>query len=83
MKFVAVAQDVDYTKPEGRMFMGMLATLAQYYSDNLAQETRKGKAERRAQGLYNGSIPFGMIKGDHGIPALILRLSLACKWPLR
>lgn len=68
VKFVAVAQDVDYTKPEGRMFMGMLATLAQYYSDNLAQETRKGKAERKAQGLYNGSIPFGMIKGDHGVP---------------
>lgn len=60
VKFVAVAQDVDYTEPEGRMFMGMLATLAQYYSDNLAQKTRKGKAERKAQGLYNGCIPFEM-----------------------
>lgn len=60
VKFVAVAQDVDYTEPEGRMFMGMLATLAQYYSDNLAQETRKGKAERKTRGLYNGCIPFEM-----------------------
>jgi DNA invertase Pin-like site-specific DNA recombinase len=68
VKFVAVAQDVDYTKPEGRMFMGMLATLAQYYSDNLAQETKKGKAERKAQGLYNGPLPFGMRKGDDGVP---------------
>jgi site-specific DNA recombinase len=68
VKFVAVAQDVDYTRPEGRMFMGMLATLAQYYSDNLAQETKKGKSERKAQGLYNGLLPFGMTKGPDGIP---------------
>ena len=53
--FIAVAQpDLDYTRPEGRLFMGMMATLAQYYSDNLSQETKKGKAERKAQGLYNG-----------------------------
>ncbi len=67
--FVAVAQpDLDYTRPEGRLFMGMMATLAQYYSDNLAQETRKGKAERKAQGLHNGRLPFGMTKGPDGIP---------------
>ncbi len=67
--FVAVAQpDLDYTRPEGRLFMGMMATLAQYYSDNLSQETKKGKAERKAQGLYNGHIPFGMMKGADGIP---------------
>lgn len=67
--FVAVAQpDLDYTRPEGRLFMGMMATLAQYYSDNLSQETKKGKAERKAQGLWNGHIPFGMTKGPEGIP---------------
>ncbi|MDP9375263.1 MAG: recombinase family protein [Chloroflexota bacterium] len=67
--FVAVAQpDLDYTRPEGRLFMGMMATLAQYYSDNLSQETKKGKAERKAQGLHNGHIPFGMMKGSVGIP---------------
>lgn len=67
--FIAVAQpDLDYTRPEGRLFMGMMATLAQYYSDNLAQEVKKGKAERKAQGLYNGHIPFGMMKGAGGIP---------------
>jgi DNA invertase Pin-like site-specific DNA recombinase len=68
VKFMTVAQDVDYTKPDGRLFMGMLATLAQYYSDNLSQETKKGKAERKAQGLYNGHLPFGMIKGEGGAP---------------
>lgn len=67
--FVSVTQpDLDYTRPEGRLFMGMMATLAQYYSDNLSQETKKGKAERKAQGLYNGHIPWGMMKGGDGIP---------------
>jgi len=69
VSFVAVAQpDLDYTRPEGRLFMGMMATLAQYYSDNLSQETKKGKAERKAQGLYNGHIPWGMMKGPDGLP---------------
>ncbi len=80
--FVAVAQpDLDYTRPEGRLFMGMMATLAQYYSDNLSQETKKGLAERKAQGLYNGHIPWGMMKGGDGIaianPATIEGLLLA------
>ncbi len=67
--FVAVAQpDLDYTRPEGRLFMGMMATLAQYYSDNLSQETKKGKAERKAQGLWNGHLPWGMMKGADGVP---------------
>jgi DNA invertase Pin-like site-specific DNA recombinase len=69
VSFVAVAQpDLDYTRSDGRFFMGMMATLAQYYSDNLSQETKKGKAERKAQGLYNGHLPFGMMKGSDGIP---------------
>lgn len=34
--------------------MGMMTTLAQCYSDNLSQETKKGKAERKAQGFYRG-----------------------------
>jgi site-specific DNA recombinase len=67
--FVAVAQpDLDYTRPEGRMFMSMMAGLAQYYSDNLSQETKKGKAERKRQGFYNGHLPFGLMKGADGVP---------------
>ncbi len=82
VSFVAVAQpDLDYTRPEGRLFMGMMATLAQYYSDNLSQETTKGKTERKLQGLHNGHIPFGMMRGPDGIavadPATIAGLLLA------
>jgi site-specific DNA recombinase len=84
VRFVAVAQDFDLTRPEGRMFMGLLASLAQYYSDNLSLETKKGKSERKAQGLYNGHLPFGMIKGEDGAPvpdsATIEGLRLAFKF---
>jgi len=32
--------------------------------------TKKGKAERKAQGLYNGLLPFRTTKGPDGVPAL-------------
>ena len=37
----------------------MLALIAEYYSENLGVETKKGKAERKAKGLHNGLVPFG------------------------
>lgn len=60
--------NLDYSTPQGKLFMHMLWALAQFYSDNLAQEVRKGKGERRLQGLYNGLLPFGVIKGKDGVP---------------
>ena len=38
--------------------------------DNLSAETKKGKAERKKQGLYNGHLPFGVAKGPNGVPIL-------------
>lgn len=46
----------------------MQGGLAEFYSDNLSQEVKKGLAERKAQGLYNGALPFGAAKGDDGLP---------------
>ena len=60
--------NLDYSTPQGMLFMHMLWALAQFYSDNLSQETKKGKNERKLQGLYNGTLPFGVIKGENGIP---------------
>src|SRR5436190_15927489 len=60
--------NVDYSTPQGKLFMHMLWALAQFYSDNLAQEVRKGKIERRQQGLYNGTLPYGFIKGENSVP---------------
>jgi len=50
------------------MVFHVLGALAQFYSENLSQETKKGKHERKAQGLYNGLLPFGVMKGTDGLP---------------
>lgn len=63
-----VEHQFDFTTPMGKVMLSLLAAFAQYYSDNLSHETRKGKTERKAQGLWNGHIPFGMVKGPDGIP---------------
>lgn len=55
----------------------MLASFAQYYSDNLSGETKQGKTERKRQGLYNGLLPFGVTTNAAGIPVLNMRLGRA------
>ena len=66
--FVSISEQMDFTTPMGKVILATLAAFAQYYSDNLATEVRKGKAERKAQGLYNGVLAFGLKKNRDGIP---------------
>jgi len=68
VSFASLTEQIDYSTPSGRLFLTMLGGLAQWYSDNLSFETKKGKAERKAQGLYNGLLPFGVKKGPDGVP---------------
>ena len=56
---IAVAQDFGDSK-EGRMMMGIQWIMTQYYSENLAEEVRKGARETALKGLHNGGVaPFG------------------------
>ncbi len=57
--FISLSEHIDYSTPEGRLQLTILAAFAAYFSDMLAKHTSKGKSERVAQGLYNGDIPFG------------------------
>ena len=66
--FTSISEQLDYTTPIGRVFLAMAGAFAQFYSDNLSQETKKGWHERRKQGLYCGTLPFGAVKGKDGIP---------------
>jgi DNA invertase Pin-like site-specific DNA recombinase len=68
VSFVSVSEQIDYSTPQGRLFLIMLGALAEWYSNNLSQETKKGKRERKAQGLYNGLLPFGVVAGPDGLP---------------
>jgi site-specific DNA recombinase len=60
--------NLDYSTPQGFLFLSMLGALAEWYSRNLATETKKGWAERKRRGLYAGRLPFGVVKGENGIP---------------
>ena len=66
--FVSIAEQMDFSTPWGKFALSMLGGLAELYSDNLSFETKKGWAERKAQGLYCGLLPFGVMKGEDGVP---------------
>ena len=53
--FVSVQEQFDRSTPEGKLMMVLQGALAEFYSDNLSQEVKKGLAERKAQGLYCGA----------------------------
>lgn len=57
--FVSLSEQMDFTTPIGKVILATLGAFAEYYSGNLSHEIRKGKAERKLQGLYNGILPFG------------------------
>jgi len=66
--FVSIENNIDYSTPEGKLMLTMQGGLAEFYSENLSRETKKGWNERRKQGLYCGALPFGAMKGDDKIP---------------
>ena len=66
--FVSIENQIDYSTPSGKFMLVMQGGLAELYSDNLGQEVKKGLHERKAQGLYNGLLPFGATKGEDGVP---------------
>jgi site-specific DNA recombinase len=66
--FVSIVEQMDFSTPWGKFALSMLGGLAELYSDNLSFETKKGWNERRDQGLYRGTLPFGATKGVDGVP---------------
>jgi site-specific DNA recombinase len=59
VSFISLSEHIDYSTPEGRLQLTILAAFAAYFSDMLAKHTSKGKGERAAQGLHNGDVAFG------------------------
>ncbi len=66
--FVSITENIDYSTPEGKLFISMLGAFAQYFSDSLSKHTSKGLKERALNGLPNGSIPFGYRRADKDKP---------------
>lgn len=52
----------DSEGPIGALMEGIMESVADWYSRNLATEVKKGKYERAQQGLHNNQAPFGYDK---------------------
>jgi site-specific DNA recombinase len=54
----------DSDGPAGALIEGILESVADWYSANLATEVAKGKRERSHQGIHNNQAPFGLKKNE-------------------
>ena len=63
VSFVSIQEQFDFTTPAGRLQMHILAAIAQWFSDNLGQEIKKGLAERARQGYWVGALSTGYCRG--------------------
>ena len=55
----SITEQVDYSTPQGKLFMTMLSGLGEFYSDSLGVHVMKGISERAHLGKHLGSVPFG------------------------
>jgi DNA invertase Pin-like site-specific DNA recombinase len=60
IKLVSASENIDDT-PAGQLMHGMLATFAEYYSNNLATEIKKGLRQKHEQGGTPHKPPIGYL----------------------
>ncbi|NQW20318.1 MAG: recombinase family protein [Chloroflexi bacterium] len=56
---ISITENIDYSTPQGRLFIQMLGGFAEYFSGSLGTHVRKGQGERARGGRHLGGIPFG------------------------
>jgi len=68
-ELVSLQEKIDTTTPAGRVVFRVLAALAEFEREQLAERTRHGMAHKKAQGFRVGSIPHGyQLEGDRLVP---------------
>lgn len=71
IKYVSVMEPIPDT-PEGALLEGLLDSLAEFYSQNLAREVTKGMRTKGSKGLITvSSPPYGYISGPNGEHVII------------
>lgn len=63
---VSISEQIDFSSPIGKVILTILAAFAQYYVDNLREETIKGNREKAQRGFWVGPVPVGYRKLDKG-----------------
>jgi site-specific DNA recombinase len=59
-KLVSVTENIDET-PSGMLMHGIMSSIAEFYSRNLATETHKGMLQKAKNGGTPGMVPFGYL----------------------
>ncbi len=62
--FVSATETIDFTTPAGRLLLNNILAVSQFFSENLADEARKGWNERGEKGYWRGDPPFGYCRGQ-------------------
>ena len=69
VKVVSVMENIS-DSPEGIILEGLLESMAEYYSANLSENTKRGKRETALKGQWNGGHPpFGYKLENHRLVA--------------
>jgi site-specific DNA recombinase len=56
---VSLTENIDYSTPEGMLFLQMIGAFAQYFSGSLGKHVSKGLDQRAFEGKHTCGIPFG------------------------
>jgi site-specific DNA recombinase len=66
VELISVDQNFDLDSPSGKLNFNVTSMMAEFYSDNLSQETKKGKYQLAVKGYHNGMFPWGYEKTIDG-----------------
>lgn len=58
--------------PSANLFFGMMALVAQFERERIAERISEGKAAKKARGGCIGAIPFGFRKEGHGSKSMLV-----------
>ncbi len=58
VKLISITENFE-DSPQGRLVEGVMASLNEYYSDNLAQEVKKGQVQKISDGGWPAQAPIG------------------------
>ncbi|GIN86949.1 integrase [Heyndrickxia sporothermodurans] len=64
-KFKSATEVYDTTTAMGRMFITLVAAMAQWERENLGERVRMGQIEKARQGKYSAKAPFGFDKNEN------------------
>jgi site-specific DNA recombinase len=71
IKVLSLMEPVDPDSPSGFLMEGVSELFDEYYSVSLSVKMIQKRESRARKGLWNGNLPFGYVKGEDGIPAVV------------